>query len=164
MKKKEKILLMVVIFLVFMLGYQYKQNKDVKEKLIETEAYSPMYKYLSTVTLDSFEKKIKNNESFVVYIGRPSCSDCTFFEDDFIELLEKFQLNNKIYYMNVYWEHKNNLEGFIDFKKSYGFNQTPAFLVFSKGKKISQIEWSEKGLPKSILIEWFKQNKVIEGE
>ena len=34
------------------------------------------------------------------------------------------------------------------FKQKYSFSQTPALLVFEKGKCVSSVEWGKDGLPK----------------
>jgi hypothetical protein len=33
------------------------------------------------------------------------------------------------------------------FKQKYSFSQTPALLVFEKGKCVSSVEWGKDGLP-----------------
>ena len=39
------------------------------------------------------------------------------------------------------------------FKQKYSFSQTPALLVFEKGKCVSSVEWGKR---------WFASGKIVE--
>ena len=41
---------------------------------------SPEYEYLDSMTVKSFERSVKNGDRVAVFIGRPDCGDCIYFE------------------------------------------------------------------------------------
>ena len=47
------------------------------------------------------------------------------------------------------------------FKQKYSFSQTPALLVFEKGKCASSVEWWKDGLPVEKLLNWLKMNDIV---
>lgn len=51
------------------------------------------------------------------------------------------------------------------FKQKYSFSQTPALLVFEKGKCVSSVEWGKRwfgdGLPVEKLLNWLKMNDIV---
>lgn len=145
---------MVMIFLI--------KKEEQKVKLYQQEI-SPTYEYLNSITVRNFEELIRTKESFMVYIGRSDCSDCNFFEPMFREVVEQYQLYNKIVFLNVKKYRENcSEENWAEFKRKYGFTQTPAIIKFENGKISSAIEWnSGEGLSKDRFLDWLLDNKVI---
>ena len=47
------------------------------------------------------------------------------------------------------------------FKQKYSFSQTPALIVFEKGKCVSSVEWGKDGLPVEKLLNWLKMNDIV---
>ncbi|MRI76217.1 thioredoxin, partial [Enterococcus mundtii] len=47
-----------------------------------------------------------------------------------------------------------------EFKLKYGFDQTPAFILFKNGKVNSMIQWDEKkGLSSDSFHRWLEENR-----
>ena len=67
----------------------------------------------------------------------------------------------KIYNVKNYRE-SNTEETWQNFKRKYGFTQTPAILIYQDGNLKSMIEWdSEEGLSKERLVEWLTYNNIV---
>lgn len=45
------------------------------------------------------------------------------------------------------------MECWKKFKQKYSFSQTPALLVFEKGKCVSSVEWGKDGLASGKIVE-----------
>ena len=62
---------------------------------------SPTYNYLDSLTVRSFENKVKGGEQVIVYIGRPDCNDCIIFEPILEHVIDNYDLSPKIKFVNV---------------------------------------------------------------
>ena len=61
--------------------FQIQKNIEFKSKYEECSAeFSPTYKYLDSLTIDSFEREVNSGRRIIIYIGRPDCNDCIVFE------------------------------------------------------------------------------------
>lgn len=164
MKKKFYILVVVCIISFVVNIVMFIVNKDIEQKFeASKKEISPTYDYLNSITIRNFEKLVQDKEEFIVYIGRPDCSDCTYFEPIFREIIERYQLYDKILYLNVKKYRENNTEDVWNkFKEKYGFTQTPAIIKYADGKINSIVEWdSQEGLSKDRFIKWLVENKII---
>lgn len=155
----------VVIVSIFLLFFQIKVNRELKAKnttlSLEKEVLktnNDTYEYLNSLTVESFEKKISNKNDLLVYIGNSECSDCSFFSKTLKNEVETFPLKNSLYLVDITKLHQNTKD-WVKFKKKYGFEQTPAFLLFKGGKVKSMIQWNEKkGLSPQSFHNWLTLN------
>ena len=92
---KKAIIAAVICALLVIAGYQgYNWHK---------ENFSKISKDLKTMKMEDFKEKVKNKESFYVYVGRPNCGDSKIFEAWFIPkyLKGNDKIKEKIYYMDI---------------------------------------------------------------
>ncbi|MEI5994109.1 hypothetical protein A5880_001667 [Enterococcus sp. 4G2_DIV0659] len=135
--------LCATIFYIYLLKKQVEVK--VNELNIEKEQYPEIYNALNSVTFSSFGKKIKDGESLVVYIGRPSCSDCTTFEPELIKMINEKKLNDRVLYLNVS-ELKKDKGLWAKYVENYELPYTPTLAAFREGKVENQVSWTpEKG-------------------
>lgn len=165
MKKKSYILFILLILSVVVNIIAFYHNRIIGNnlKMCENEI-SPTYDYLNSITVRNFESAIKNSKGCIVYIGRPDCSDCNYFEPIFREIINQYNLYDKIIYLNVKQYRENNTEEtWTQFKNKYGFTQTPAIIKYDNGTVSSMIEWdSKEGLSKERFTLWLMENGIIE--
>lgn len=67
---------------------------------------------IDEITLNDFENKIQNKDSFIVIIGREDCPNCIALK----EMITKKNITKKIYYMPY---TQNNKEKFITEVEQY---------------------------------------------
>ncbi|MHC5229824.1 DUF6568 family protein [Enterococcus sp. LJL99] len=165
-KKRELIYFFsLIIVLVFICTFFYIQKNEyskINKLLIEdkTSSYPEIYDHLNSVSAQNFPTSI-NLEHFVVYVGRPSCGDCNLFEPKLIDLIQKFNIQSEITYLNVECIKKDE-ERWKRFKNQYSIEYTPTIALFSKGELISKIEWTpQKGISIGRVQEWLSNNKII---
>ena len=164
MKKKiiKKLLYVVIIISILCNVIQLREVYSLKKEVEEYASnISPEYEYLDSLTVKSFENAVQSGNSFVAFIGRPDCGDCIYFEPTLKYLSSKYDLSNKIMYVNVKRYREENQERWESFKSKYGFTQTPSFLYFENGKCVSEIEWGEDGLPLEEVLQWLNENNII---
>lgn len=143
--------------------FQIKGHLEQKVEKLNSEV-SPTYDYLNSLTIRNFQSSIEKEETLIVYIGRPDCSDCNFFEPVFREIVNKYMLFDKIYYLNVKkYRENNNEDTWNEFKQKYGFTQTPAIIYYVNGKVYSMIEWdTTEGLTEERFSRWLLENDIIQ--
>lgn len=160
MKNKKKIVMVVsTIFLFILLWCIYLLIVRPKESHMEV---NQIYKNISSITVESFEKKIHNRDSSFVYIGSLECPDCLDFEGTLLEIINKYEFTQEIHFLDLTWLRKENNEKYLRLKEQLGFSQIPNFCLIENGKVISKIEWTDKGLLKSDVVDWLEKNNLIE--
>ena len=122
---------------------------------------SPEYEYLDSMTVKSFERSVKNGDRVAVFIGRPDCGDCIYFEPTLEYLSNNYDIEDKIKYVNVKEYREEDAKRWENFKERYSFTQTPSFLLFENGKYVSGIEWSDNGLKLEDVLKWLNENNII---
>lgn len=122
---------------------------------------STVYRYLDSITEKSFQERVMKGERFVVYIGRPDCNDCIYFEPILEHLVEKNNISLEIKYLNAKIIREKGEEYWKEFKQRYHFTQTPAILLYDQGMCIDMIEWSAEGLAYDELLKWFQKNNIL---
>lgn len=143
--------------------------KEQEKELFEAgRSYPEIYDVINSVTYEGFKEKIANSENFYVYVGRPSCGDCSEFEPKFIQLLKEFNIEKEIVYLNVHGLKKNNQE-WENFKESTSILYTPTIAKFENGKLADKFEWTpEKGISINKVHTWleknFNQKEMIQNE
>ncbi len=85
---KKTILLSFVFILLF--GCAYTKKEEASKDRVTT---------IEEIDYNSLVEKLGQNEDFLLYIGRPDCSDCK----EFYPYLETYvdQTNQGIYYLNI---------------------------------------------------------------
>ena len=163
--KKLAGILIVCFFasVVFNMITVYKYKEIQKQLSTCSEDISPTYQYLNSLTIRNFEESVESKMDLVVYIGRPDCPDCNYFEPILRKVVNEYNLFSKISYLNVKNYRKNNtIETWENFKNKYNFSQTPACILIKNGDIISTIEWDNSlGLTEDRFVEWLSYNKIL---
>lgn len=158
---KNYILIILIILYGIFIVYNYKiknENNMLKESISNLEeSYSKVYLELNSLTYNTFKEKVKNKDRFYVYVGRPNCSDCNNFEDVLIELLNKYDVMDSVYYLNIA-NLINNEKELEELRNKYNLMYTPSFVEFSEGKLKTKVEWTpENGIIKEEVESWIKK-------
>lgn len=159
MKKGYIIIIVLGICTTILMYLLIQINTRTRE--ISAEAYSKVYEFMPSITLENLENKVNNDDSFCVFFASPDCSDCLNIEDTVIDIVKSEKEKMDIYFINLYWIRNENNTLYLDLKKKWAFNQIPNFFVIENGKIKESLEWTEQGLPKTKIIEWMKNNNII---
>lgn len=85
---------------------------------------------LININQDEFKEKISNNESFFIYIGRPTCPYCRTFMPKLEEIL--LETNKPIFYYNTQ-APASKKQQIRDFLRSLNVYYVPTILFFDNG-------------------------------
>nr|WP_086330602.1 thioredoxin family protein [Enterococcus sp. 4G2_DIV0659]OTO08680.1 hypothetical protein A5880_001680 [Enterococcus sp. 4G2_DIV0659] len=113
-----------------------------------------IYNIINSLTVGTFKEKVVNQEDFIVYVGRPTCGDCNNFELDLIQLIQKYDMQDKLAYLNVAQLKKDKVAWKV-FKSTYDIQYTPTLAKFEKGQLVNKVEWTpEKGISIQKVDSW----------
>lgn len=169
-KNEQLLVLLILLILSVAIGFISviitKRNCYEHEHILQTEIISEsktntsVYKNLNSITIPTFENNVSDKRNFLVYIGRPTCSDCNLFDSILVNELKKEDMTSNVVFLNVAWERQKGWKSWVQFKKKYGFNQTPAIIHYHNGKVLSIIQWgNNKGISKEDLHLWLTKQK-----
>ncbi|WP_086348576.1 thioredoxin family protein [Candidatus Enterococcus clewellii] len=165
MKKKLMIAAVLTGFFTVNLvtaNYAYSLSNEVEAKeveLIESKGnYPEIYDTIDAITVPTFKQKLVQEESFYLYVGRPTCGDCNDFEPDLIDLINEYDLEDKLLYLNVA-KLRTDEPAWEKFKETYDLIYTPTLAKFEGGKLISKVEWTpENGISADMVETWINEN------
>lgn len=88
--------------------------------------------YLSELTYSALEKKINNNEDFILFVKQDGCSHCQNFTPKFEKVLKTYEI--EAYYINI-----TNLtkEEKVSLSEIVTIDGTPIVFFFENGSPIS---------------------------
>lgn len=103
--------------------------------LTEKTTYPEIYDTLNSISYLNFNAFLADNkdQKLIVYVGRPTCSDCSVFEPVLIDFIKNSNLSNQVIYLNVAQTRKNEAE-WEKFKTAHNIIYTPAIAIFEGGK------------------------------
>lgn len=140
-------------------AYKMENQKKEISLLLKNERLNlKIYKEFISYPLETFETQFSSGKKGFVYIGNAECPDCSSFYPVLLKVIRKYNLSDKIAYVEGKYlrEESNN---WMNFKKKYNFSQTPALIIYGKGEIISEIEWDQKeGITENRLEKWIDDN------
>lgn len=116
-----------------------KSDESVAESATEIvtdvngEVYEENSDRLTDVSKKDFEEKIKNKESFWVYVGRPNCPDCQKYYPNLVDYLENNNLTIEYFNTRVKTSKKAEM---VEMLANLGVDEVPAIIEFKKGEVI----------------------------
>lgn len=131
-----------------------EQSSDYDKKYktaIESWIYSTMVGVnnhgFETVTYEEVQRKIENEEIFMLYVGRNSCKFCQVFvpvlknvmdsynfyiyHDEGNEYIPLYYLDTQNYYNDIIYGKSNAEETWDDIKETFNLDFVPGFLIFN---------------------------------
>lgn len=169
MVKKRSNYLIILIFItvlgcislsIFCIS-EKKRSAELEQTLEIERKNNIIYKDFISIPIDIFEDRVSSGQLMLVYIGNNECSDCSVFYPTFLKMFREHNLVDKIVYVEGVHLRKDK-EKWTEFKKKYGFNQTPTIAIYQYGKQVSSIEWSEiEGISEQDFEKWLDTNKSI---
>ncbi len=142
----KKVLIGIIISLLFFSSYKkntISYNKPIEENYsyeksedktptfdtIDEETISD-YKYLKEISLDEYNKKIKNKESFILVVTQTSCIHCVKYKPILNDTLKQYNITG--YEIDLQKMDEDERDTAIS---TLGVNSTPNTLFFIDGKE-----------------------------
>ena len=115
-------------------------------------------KNLNNISYDELSQKIKNKESFVLYVGSSECSHCAEYKPKLEKAINKYKLD--VYYINM---ADLSLAKYNAVLRKVDGRGTPTTVYIKKGKTESSPR-IEGDTDYETIIDFFKDLKMIGGK
>lgn len=150
-KDKKKLTLLIVTLMALSVTSLIWFHSS-KVTFQEPNNYSEAIEYLTEISLDDVNTKMKKDDSFILYIGRESCPYCRKFAPKLARAA--FQSKKTVYYLNSESKDKKQI---TEFARQHGIQTVPN-LGYYKATKL--VTFLEKGSKSSVTeIEEFLNNQ-----
>lgn len=115
-------------------------------------------KELINISYDDLSEKIRNKESFVLYVGSSECSHCAEFKPILEKVVNKYNLD--VYYINM---ANISAAKYNAVMKKVDGKGTPITVYIKDGKTESSPRIEGESDYETI-VEFFKELKLVKGE
>ena len=112
--------------------------------------------YLINITYSEYEEKIKNNQTFILYIKQTTCTHCQSFTPKFEKVLSDY--NIKAYVLNLTNMEKEEI---TKLQSEIDFDGTPTVCFIEKGKELGAFSRINGDKDKKIIIDKLKLRDYI---
>ena len=131
---------------------KYDSVNDIDtEKKTEHEIGKEDYKYIESITLGEFEKKVLTNEDMIVMVTSSTCLFCIEYEPIIDEVFK--EQDGIIYRINITALTNEEIDRFRSY---YAFKITPSIFTLKDGIVKQQLVGKQT---KEVLTNWVKKNK-----
>lgn len=112
---------------------------------------------IKEINYNEVNSLIKNKETFILYIGSASCSNCVEFEPKFNSVIKEYNIKNAKYIDldNFDDDEKNNLNKIIN------ISGTPTVVFIKNGEEESMTNRINGNVSKEKIISRLKANEYI---
>lgn len=157
-KSKKIYLYAIILLLLISISLNYIQNEKNTKIKTELNKKPKIFEELNTLNMSTLKSKMDKNQTFIVYIGKISCSDCQKFDPKLISFLKTNNLENNVYYVDIS-KIRNNKEKWNDFIKTYNIKYTPTIALIKNKHTYKQIGWTpESGINNKSIFKFIKEN------
>ena len=111
---------------------------------------------IKEISLNEFNKKIENKETFVLYVGNEGCHNCVSYEPKLKEVLKEYNLT--IYKLD---NSKLSEDEFNKLNEKFSVSGTPTIMFITKGDEETTLNRIVGDSSKEKTIEKFKVNGYI---
>ena len=113
-------------------------------------------RHIKQINLDEFKEKIKNKDTFALFIGNEDCSHCVAYKPTLEKVLKKY--NIKIYHID---NNKLSEKEYNELKSYVYISGTPTIIFFEKGNEESTLSRIVGETSYEDTVEKFKENGYI---
>lgn len=139
MKRILKYLSVLLVLIITLTGCSSNSDNHIKE-----------------ITFNQFEEKMKNKETFALYIGNEGCSHCISYLPTLKEVLKEYDVT--IYHLD---NSKLSDSEYSKFKSYVNISGTPTILFITNGEEETTLNRIVGETSKQETIEIFKTNGYI---
>lgn len=156
---KNYILLSVILIIsVVLVIYFYMWYGTYEENRLNS---SIMDKYLTVINYNELDNYLVENNDVVIYISKLEDNDIRAFEKKFKNVIDYNSLNNKILYLNLTNEIKNN-KLYENIKAKYGISDLPSIVIYRNGLIYDVFNIRENHFDINKIINYFSNEGVID--
>lgn len=127
--KNYIILSIILIVSVILVIYFYMWYGELETNRLNTPVID---QYISLINYNEIDTYIVENKKAFIYVSVLNNEKTRNFEKKFIKIINKYSLNNRILYLNLTDQYKNNVL-FNNIVNKYNLSDLPCIVIFENG-------------------------------
>lgn len=157
---KNYILLSIVLILTIVVVINLFLWKNTYEK---SKLQTPILDdYLLVINYNELSNYLVENKDAIIYVSELNDESIRLFENKFKNIINKNNLNNKILYLDLTEELKeNNIVKEINKKYGKKMTEVPSIIIIKDGKISSSYNIKENGYNVKLLEKYLEKEDVI---
>lgn len=157
---KNYILLSIVLILTIVVVIYFFLWKNTYEK---SKLQTPILdEYLLVINYNELNNYLVENKDAIIYVSKLNNENIRLFENKFKNIINKNNLNNKILYLDLTEELKeNNIVKEINKKYGKEMTEIPSIIIIKDGKISSSYNIKENGYNVKSLEKYLEKEDVI---
>ena len=157
---KNYILLSIVLILTIVVVIYFFLWKNTYEK---SKLQTPILDdYLLVINYNELNKYLVENKDAIIYVSKLNNENIRLFENKFKNIINKNNLNNKILYLDLTEELKeNNIVKEINKKYGKEMTEVPTIVIIKDGKISSSYNIKENKYNIKLLEKYLEKEDVI---
>lgn len=157
---KNYILLSIVLILTIVVVIYFFLWKNTYEK---SKLQTPILDdYLLVINYNELNNYLVENKDAIIYVSKLNNENIRLFENKFKNIINKNNLNNKILYLDLTEELKeNNIVKEINKKYGKEMTETPTIVIIKDGKISSSYNIKENKYNIKLLEKYLEKEDVI---
>ena len=157
---KNYILLSIVLILTIVVVIYFFLWKNTYEK---SKLQTPILDdYLLVINYNELNNYLVENKDAIIYVSKLNDESIRLFENKFKNIINKNNLNNKILYLDLTEELKeNNIVKEINKKYGKEMNEVPTIVIIKDGKISSSYNIKENKYNIKLLEKYLEKEDVI---
>lgn len=157
---KNYILLSIVLILTIVVVIYFFLWKNTYEK---SKLQTPILdEYLLVINYNELNNYLVENKDAIIYVSKLNNENIRLFENKFKNIINKNNLNNKILYLDLTEELKeNNIVKEINKKYGKEMTEVPTIVIIKDGKISSSYNIKENGYNVKSLEKYLEKEDVI---
>ena len=157
---KNYILLSIVLILTIVVVIYFFLWKNTYEK---SKLQTPILDdYLLVINYNELNNYLVENKDAIIYVSKLNDESIRLFENKFKNIINKNNLNNKILYLNLTEELKeNNIVKEINKKYGKEMTEVPTIVIIKDGKISSSYNIKENKYNIKLLEKYLEKEDVI---
>lgn len=147
------ILTIIVVIYLFLWKNTYDNNK-LSESILDD--------YLLVINYNELNNYLIENNDVIIYVSKLGDKNIRNFENKFKNVINKYNLNNKILYLDLTNElQDNSIKNEINMKYGNGMLEVPSIIVIKNGKVLDIYDIKDNDYNIRLLEKYLEKEDVI---
>lgn len=158
LSKNHIILGLILIITIVIITYFFKWYSTYQESKLNKNILD---EYLQVIRYNELETFLTENKDAVIYVTKLKSQEIRSFEKKFKNIIIKYNLNNRILYLNV-TDEKNDSFKIESITKNKSINDVPLLIIYKEGKIYSIYNIKDNNYNINLLTNYLKEEGIID--
>ena len=146
------LIISVIIVIYFYMWYGELYTNKINAPIMD--------KYLNVINYNELDTYLVENKSVIIYVSVLQDNKIKKFEQNFINVIEDYSLNNKILYLDLTEQYKNK-KLYNSIATKYNLLDMPCIIIFNDGIVLDVYSIEDRNYDINLLVSYLKIKGVI---